>query len=62
MEMPSSEEMKVMYVAIGVCPFCRSTLSEDRTNGIREWKHCFSCHSDFYTKGDPAHACIKEGP
>lgn len=33
------------------CGFCGGILSEIRTDGIRMWRHCYSCHFEFEESG-----------
>ncbi len=53
MLVPDANTMKAMHVALGICPYCHRTLSDERTNGERIWRHCFSCHFDFYIEETP---------
>lgn len=55
---PERSKLREMYVALGVCPYCRKELSEIRTNGRDRWRHCYSCHFDFEEPGnhDPEEA------
>lgn len=43
---------KVAYISIGVCPYCRGTLSDVRKGGNNIWRHCFSCNFDFVIEED----------
>ena len=32
------------------CPFCGGKLSQIRTDEIKYWQHCYSCHFEFPLK------------
>ena len=30
------------------CEHCKGTLSDIRSDGVRYWVHCYSCHFQYY--------------
>ncbi len=34
------------------CKLCGGRLSEVRTDGKKQWRHCFSCHMEFPEEGE----------
>ena len=37
-----------LAIAVGVCPYCKRNLSDPMQHGERRYRHCYSCHFDFY--------------
>lgn len=48
METPTKEEMRRLSLQVGVCPRCKTNMSDILDHNGRKYRHCYSCHSDFY--------------
>lgn len=53
METPTNEEMRRLSLQVGVCPRCKTNMSDILDHKGRKYRHCYSCHSDFYLEEPP---------
>ena len=43
---PTAEELRPMYLALGICPYCKRNMDK-RTNGKKSWWYCYGCFNNF---------------
>ena len=52
MEEPTKEQIYNLSLQVGVCPRCKTNMSDILENAGRKNRHCYSCMFDFYFKED----------
>ena len=49
---PTEGQIYNLSLQVGVCPRCKTNMSDILEHGGRKYRHCYSCMFDFYFKED----------
>ena len=47
-----NNQVYVLALKAGICPYCKRNLSEVRKDGDRRLRYCYGCFSNFYIHED----------
>lgn len=55
METPTKEEIYRLSLQVGVCPRCKTNMSDILDHKGRKYRHCYSCNLDYYLEAPPVY-------